>query len=493
MEVSMKHWKTPNVWRWLLVAAIVSFTPSLFFQYVGEEGVYTITTLEMWHGHSWSNPVLYGTAYGRPPFLNWIMLPFTMLLGPAHVLVASRLVTALSTVGTAAALYAFARGIGATRRHAWLALLVFLSSDALLYHGWIAYSDPFFALLTFGAMACVTVAAQRKVVAPLGLGVVLVTAAFLTKALTAYVFVVAAWVVVFARHREARSTLLNPAALLWYLVGIAAPIAWFHLNSSADAGREGGAMAGDIVRRMLPSDPLDWFKHLVAFPVETFCRFLPVSAIVVYGLLRGRSSGVSETRSWDTTVALVAALNFIPYWLSPQGSMRYVMPLYPFIAFCLASKLATMTESTVRTAVYCVAAIVVLKFVGLVAFPIVQMHRGNAAAVAKSIVSITGSERIYTDDSTSAGLSVAANIDSQRWPVTPLTSIPPRLLDGWIFTRTASRPGTSVAWTGTLGKERMYLLCSGLECATAAGRLNRLASAPAGLKSEFPMQLNKSH
>lgn len=466
----MKHGETPTLWRWLLVAAVVSFVPSLFFPYVGEEGVYTMTTLEMWHGHLWSNPVLYGNAYGRPPFLNWLMLPFAMTLGPAHVLVASRLVTALATVFTAASLFAFVRALGGTRRAAWLALLVFLSSDALLYHGWLAYSDPLFALLTFGAMASIMVAAKRKTVAPIGFAMVLVTAAFLTKALTAYVFVLGTWAVVFLRHPDARSTLLKPSAVLCYVAGIAAPFAWFHLTSRTGlAGHEGGAMTGDVLKRMLPANLLEWLRQVVSFPVETFCRFLPVSAVVAYGVLRGQSSGSSETRSWETTAALAAALNFLPYWLSPQGSIRYILPLYPFIAFVLAGRLATLNERTVRIAVYCVAVVIGLKFVALAVFPIVQTRQhGDAAAVAKSIVAITGADQIYTDDPSSAGLSVNGNIDSQRWPAAPITWVPADMQDGWLLTRTADRPGTAVVWTGTLGKERMYLLCSGRACAAAA-------------------------
>ncbi|BCF95375.1 ArnT family glycosyltransferase [Paraburkholderia largidicola] len=480
----MKHGETPTLWRWLVVAAVVSFVPSLFFPYVGEEGVYTITTLEMWHGHLWSNPVLYGNPYGRPPFLNWMMLPFAMAFGPAHVLVASRLVTALATVFTGAALFAFTRAIGGTRRAAWLGMLVFFSSDALLYHGWLAYSDPLFALLTFGAMASVMVAARRKAVAPLAVAMVLMTAAFLTKALTAYVFVFATLAVVFVRHADARSTLLKPAALLCYLAGIAAPLVWFQVSgSTGGSGHEGGMMAADILNRMWPDGGRGWIKQIFAFPVETFCRFLPVSAIVVYGLLRGKTSGVSETRSWETTAAITVLLNFMPYWLSPQGSIRYILPLYPCIAFMLASRLATLSERTVRTAVYCVAAVVGLKFFALAVFPVIQLRQhGDATAAARAIVAIAGTDRIYTDDPSSAGLSVASNIDGQRWPAAPIGWIPPELPDGWLFTRIADRPATAVVWTGNLGNERMYLLCSKRTCESAAARANRPAIVDAATR-----------
>ncbi|CAB3776803.1 ArnT family glycosyltransferase [Pararobbsia alpina] len=473
----MKHGETPTLWRWLVVAAVLSFVPSLFFPYVGEEGVYTISTLEMWHGHFWSNPLLYGGAYGRPPFLNWVILPIAMVLGPEHVLVASRLVAAGATVLTAAALLGFARGIGATTRHAALAVLVFLSSDALLYHGWLAYSDPLFALLTFGAMGCVLLAARCEKAAPLALAAALVTAAFLTKALTAYVFVAATWLVVFVRHRESRATLLKPFALLCYAVAIAAPLVWFHFNGGGGrgiAGRDGGAMTADIINKLLPADPRAWLKQIVAFPVETFCRFLPVTAVVAYGAIRDRAAAREGACRWDGTITCAALLNFLPYWLAPQSSIRYILPLYPFIAYYLAGRLARMSAPSVRIAVCFIAGVIALKYVAMVGFPFYQTkYRGNAAAVAKDVAAIAGQDPIYTDDPSSVGLSIAGNVDALRWPSAPLTWLPRDPRDGWILTREPGKPGTAIAMTERLGRETFYLLCSGRACTAAGQATNR--------------------
>jgi 4-amino-4-deoxy-L-arabinose transferase-like glycosyltransferase len=465
----MKQGETPTLWRWLVVAAVLSFIPSLFFPYVGEEGVYTISTLEMWHGLHWSNPLLFGGAYGRPPFLNWVILPVAMLLGPQHILIASRLVTAGATVLTAAALFGFARGLGATARHAALAVLVFLSSDALLYHGWIAYADPLFSLLTFGAMGGVLLAARRETLLPLALAVVLVTAAFLTKALTAYVFVAVTWLIVFMRHRESRTILLSPPALFCYAVAIAAPFVWFHFNGGGGHGiasRDGGAMTADIVNKLVPADPRGWLKQIVAFPVETLCRFLPVTAVVAYGVVRDRATDREVASRWDVTVAVATLLNFLPYWLAPQSSIRYILPLYPFIAYCLGGELSRMSVRTVRIAVWCIASVIALKYVAMVGFPIYQStYRGSAMAVAKDIVAITGTAPVYDDDSTSVGLSIAGNVDALRWPSAPLTWLPGDLHGGWILTRQPGKPATSIVLTRRLGRDTVYLLCSGRACA----------------------------
>lgn len=461
--------ETPALWRWLVVAAALTFVPSLFLPYVGEEAVYTITTLEMWHSHFWSNTQLYSMQYGRPPFLNWVMMPFAMALGPAHVLMASRLVTALATLATAAVLHWTARAIGVGTRGAWLAVLVFLSSDALLYHGWLAYADPLFALLAYTAMACVVVAAKQERTGPLWVAAACTIAAFLTKALTAYAFVGVAWLVVMVRHPRARVTLLKPAALASYVVAFGAPLVWFKFNHSAGfAGHEGGAMMGDILQKLLPPSVAAWLKQIFVFPLETFCRFLPISVIALYGLRRGRSSSESSGPSgpsWGATLGWIAFVNFLPYWLAPQSSIRYVLPLYPLIAFGLASRLARFDTIKLRVAIYSIAAVIVLKCVGLAVFPMyLAKHRGDAQAVAKALIAAAGPDPIYANDFTSAGLSIVGNVDSSRWPAAPVAVPPKGVEQGWILSREANLPGARIAKVVYLGKERLLFLCVGRSC-----------------------------
>lgn len=458
----------PALWRWLVVAAALTFVPSLFLPYVGEEGVYTITTLEMWHSHFWLNTLLYGMPYGRPPFLNWVMMPFALALGPTHVLVASRLVTALATLATALVLHWTARGIGVSARQAWLAVLVFLGSDALLYHGWLAYADPLFALLTFTAMACVVLAAKQDRVSLLWVAGACVVAAFLTKALTAYAFVGVAWLAVIVRHPHARATLLKPLAVLSYIAAFAAPFAWFYfMHRAGFSGHEGGSMVGDISQKLLPPSATAWFKQIAAFPVETFCRFLPISALAAYAAFRRRSAGVplSPGSSWEATLGWITLINFLPYWLAPQSSIRYVLPLYPLIAFYLAGRLTGYSAGIERAAAYSVAAVIVLKCIGLIVFPAYQTkQRGDAQATAEALVSLAAGGPVYADDSTSAGLSVVAEMDSARWPAAPITMPPNGFAQGWILSRDSNKPNTRVAKVVELGKERLLFLCAGSAC-----------------------------
>jgi fumarate reductase subunit D len=300
---------------------------------------------------------------------------------------------------------------------------------------------------------------------------VCVFAAFLTKALTAYVFVGVAWLAVVARHREARSTLFKPTALLSYLAALAAPLAWFHFNHSAGfAGQEGGAMVGDISQKLLPPSLTAWLEQLATFPLETFCRFLPLSALAVYAAARAPRAAQSGGGSWESTLGWVALINFLPYWLAPQSSIRYILPLYPLIAFYIAILLAACDARMDRLVTYAVAATIALKCIGLVVFPLYQAkHRGDAHFVAEGLAALAGASRIYTDDSTSAGLSVVANIDSLRWPAAPVTVQPSGAAEGWLLSRDSNHPHTRLVKVIELGKERLMFLCIGRTCDELGG------------------------
>jgi hypothetical protein len=55
---------------WLLFSiAAISFVFTLSLSPIGEEGVYTISSFEMWYNQHYLYPLLYGANYGRPPFL----------------------------------------------------------------------------------------------------------------------------------------------------------------------------------------------------------------------------------------------------------------------------------------------------------------------------------------------------------------------------------------------------------------------------------------
>ena len=77
----------------------------------------------------------------------------------------------------------------------------------------MAYADPLFALAIFAAIICLWVAVDRRSPGLLVLAGIAITAAFLTKALTAYAFYGAAGLILLWRH-ENRRFLISPPSLI---------------------------------------------------------------------------------------------------------------------------------------------------------------------------------------------------------------------------------------------------------------------------------------
>ncbi len=92
--------KKTHLLGWMLLFAMFSLFTTLTLPYVGEEAVYTITSLELAQKKEWLNPTIYHADYGRPPLMNWLIIPLAKYLGWDKVLIASRLVTAVATLAT---------------------------------------------------------------------------------------------------------------------------------------------------------------------------------------------------------------------------------------------------------------------------------------------------------------------------------------------------------------------------------------------------------
>jgi hypothetical protein len=116
--------------------AALSFATTLMLPYIGEEGIYTITAMEMKARGEYFINTLYGTNHGQPPLLNWLVIALADGLGWEHVLVASRLVAASATIATGMVLAWLVAALTQDKGFAAFAALVYLTSDALLYHGW---------------------------------------------------------------------------------------------------------------------------------------------------------------------------------------------------------------------------------------------------------------------------------------------------------------------------------------------------------------------
>ena len=314
----------------LLILAALSFIPTLFFYMVGEEGIYTISTLEMWHSKAWFIQTLYGLNLQRPPMMNWLAIPLAHLLGWSHILIAIRLLSVLATLGMAAWLYWLCKKLFADRDFALFATLACLSlADLQLYRGWLAYTDPLLGFFTFGAMATLWVATLERHRGWLLASVVLISCAFLTKVITAYIFY-ATVIFVLLWQRAPRIFLLSPASLLILCSGLIVPYAW--LSSMPQTSGQGSSMLHEIALKLSGQDALGYLLRFVSYPLETAFWLSPVALLAVYLLLRKRVTQAETEASAFRCALFITGLSILPYWLAPQGGIRYLLPVYPLIA-----------------------------------------------------------------------------------------------------------------------------------------------------------------
>ena len=452
--------------RWLYAVAAATFLPAIGFYYVGEEAIFPITSLEMWQHGEWVRQYLFGANLQHNPLFNWLIIPLASLAGWEHMLAVTRVITIAATIGSGLVLAWLCNALYRDRAFALFAALVYLTlADGFFYRGWLAYADPLFAFFVSGAMACLWVACQRASHALLALAAVALFCAFMTKALTAYVFYGGAGLVLLLAAREYRAFLLRPGSMAIHLAAAAAPLVWLFLLPE-NAG-QGSRMFAEIVAKLGPEGIGRYLLRLVVYPLEAVVRFAPAVFIALYYVWRRRMPPVGpDDRAWRVALAIVL-VNFLPYWLAPQGSMRYLMPLYPLVGLVIARVLWHAGADAVATAQRWLMGVIALKLVFvLVAYPIYQdRYRGrNYAEAARDILALTAGRPLYTTDVSASGLSVAAHLDVMRLPAPALTFPPDRWDNGFVL---AYRPDDAlgrIVRTYRFGGNALHLLCRGQAC-----------------------------
>lgn len=401
----------------LLILAVTSFFLSLFLSYIGEEGVYTISSYEMWYHHHYLYPTTYGLAYWRPPLFNWLIIGFANLSSWENMLVASRLVTALATIATSFMLMWLANRLFKTPYFGLFTALVYLTSDALFYHGWLAYSDPLFAFFVVSAISFLWVANLEQRYGFVWLSVIFLIAAFMTKALTAYVFYIISFIFIVYYNGKLKSFLLKSFNALPYLFSV---LFYFFWNIASHRITETG-MWTDIFSKFYHVSWNGYIQQIIVFPLEACCRFLPASGFAIYFFLKKKIEKITFSLYLILTLSGIILFNFIPYWLAPHTSIRYLLPLYPFIALLLAVVLWHLPKRQLKTLIFWIALAILVKYAELALLYYYQLYyRGNYTLAAKQLILQAKDFPIYANDFVATGLSVTAEIDRLIYPSPPL-------------------------------------------------------------------------
>lgn len=455
---------------WLLFAiAALSFLPTLFFYYVGEEGIFPMVSQEMWERGSWLKQYLYGGDLQHNPLFNWLIMPLSALFGWEHVLTVTRVLAVSSTLITALTLAWMAGHLFQDKTFGIFAALGYLTmADVLLYHGWLSYVDPNYAMFIFVAIATLWVGVREQRITLLVLSGVLLTCAFLSKALTAYIFYGGVLFVLLFNAQQ-RRFLLHWRTLPVLLLTYAGPLIWY--ASIPDGMAQGRRMFDELTYKFVKPTFFEYVMRLVSFPIEVLTWLAPLTLLALYLWLRKRNQ--KETTAIHQLLFISACwmflLNFLPYWISPRGGMRYLMPLYPLLALVAARIIWQSGEAALTLARKWIVAALVLKFaVALVIFPYYQSHyRGqNYDEAAVDILALTQGQPLYTTNSSAPGLSVTAYLNKRRIPAPVLQYPPAKWSSGFVVALTSDEALGKVYKKYRLGGDDLYLLCRGNACNT---------------------------
>jgi 4-amino-4-deoxy-L-arabinose transferase-like glycosyltransferase len=450
---------------WILYAvAAAAFLPTLRFYFVGEEAIFPLVSLEMWHRGEWVRQFLFGQNLQHNPLFNWIIIALCQLSGWEHMLAVARAVTIAATVSSGLVLAWLARRVTGDGDFAAFAAVIYLMlADVALYRGWLAYVDPLFGFFVFASIACLWVACHERRLALLALGVAALTAGFLAKALTAYVFYGIA-VLVLAWGRDARRFLLSPAALAIHAAGAAALASWYGVLLSGE-GQE-TRMFREIIDKLLTGSLLGYLGKLVVYPFETFLKLAPAALLAAYYFWRRRDAPDHAPRAFRLAAAMVL-LNYLPYWLAPQSHTRYLMPLYPLAGLVFAHLIWRARPVSVTMTVRWFYGLLAVKLVfALALFPYYQkVYRGeNYARAASAILERAAGQPLYTTNVTASGLNVKAHIDLIRLGRPPLEFPPAQWDSGFVIAYVVDENLGRIAATFRLGGNNLYLLCRGAAC-----------------------------
>lgn len=382
------------------------------------------------------------------------------------MLLANRFVSIAATLLTALILVRLAARVFGDKQLGVFAGLVFLTSlDLSLYRGWLAYADPVFALLVFGAISALWLAVIEKSTGKLILAVLAISCGFLSKALTAYVFYGITFFAL-SLEKENRKFLFSPASILAHAAMLAVPLLWMYLVS-AGLG-QGESMLSEIQRKLTVFSPGEYVAKIFSYLLEVAIGFLPGSVVAACLWWKHRARASFTDDRLLAMAASICFLNFLPYWLSPQSGIRYLLPIYPVAALVLAVVIWKCGEQAITLARKWTIAAIALKFAAvLIVFPLYQEHyRGkNYYEAAREITALTANHALYMKDADAASLSVGGYINSLRYPgQPPLIFAPDQMKDGFILSREANPALGKTFKVFQLGADTLTLLCRGAAC-----------------------------
>jgi len=462
----------------LVIVGLASLYTTVHLPYIGEEGQYTISSMEMWFYRSFWEPMTWGIPYHRPPLMNWLIIPLANSLGWPHVLLAARLVTVSMSAATAIMLWWLTHRLSGEKHFALFCTLIFLSGDFLFRRSWIAYADPTFAFFVFASVAWLWIAIKEQQQRFLFIAAICLVASFLTKALTGYVFYAVAALVLAYRYQRL-TWLLSPLSIVLHLVVLVFPFLWWHYIPHSNTISHG--MLQDLLTPFLNFNLTKYLTKLVSEPFVLILRLAPVSILALYFAWRNRQQSPDpELQKMAAMAFLIILVNYLPYYFSVHAiATRYLMPFYPFAAIIMAATLWQAKDKAVQLTIIIAALFIGVKWLSaFTGLPWFERMSYRYETISEDIIKLSRGFPLYSIDDVSSGLTTVAIIDSKRWPLQPVTTPPHDWQNGFVISAGAQQiQGNIVKVYQPTARDHLYLLCRGKACQVSRDAI-RNAAAP---------------
>ncbi len=377
-----------KIYLLLIFLAILSLFPNInLYEFRGEESLRTIVSYEMAHNGNLLQPTYLGDLYfNKPPLFNWFII-FSSNFIPWSELTA-RAVSILFLILTLILIYLFSFRLTKNREISVFSSLIYITFiDILFWYGYLAEIDvtlAFFVFLMFYFMFF-GYREERKIYILIS-GVV-TGIAFLLKGFPAFVFFGLTYISLILYSKNWKR-LFDLYIWIAGVLSISIPVLWI-LNTEDPQRYIQILLFESLVRAKEDKNLLKLFEHFISYPVLNFKQLLPASGFVLAGFILYRKQKLEISPDLKLLL-LILLINYLPYFISVGSRGRYVIPLFPILAFVFAYLIYSFKkDKLIKVFIYISLFFILLRFLmGFVGFPIVMEKKASRKKAAYDIAKI---------------------------------------------------------------------------------------------------------
>jgi len=397
-------------------AALVMLLPLPIMQYVGEESWYTLSAYEMFVNHKWWHQTLMGFDLAKTPLFNWLIIAVAEVIGWQHLEIAPRIISVLSTWGSAFVVYKMARRFFPQRMHTpWLAALIYLTmGEVSFWYGWLGYADASFGFFIFSAIACLWIAIEDEKLTWFLTSLLLITLAFMIKNSSCYAIFGLAGIVLLQRHHRWR-LLLNPLFVIPGLLALAVP--WAYPAYIIKLGSNGDDAIAHALLNFTGFGIFDYIYHWISYPVLFIARAFPVTLLLIWFFWREKQRYSMDNNM--LTLLWILLICLAPFWFSAGGTPRYLIPFYGIFALLLTGFTLQLDHKKMNVVFKTMLVIIILKIpFSFAVLPYIKDWRPerDIKVVVEDILQTTADKTVRTRNNVSTGLSIMAYMDVRMPP-----------------------------------------------------------------------------